>query len=407
VLHQRQFALFLAGRAASLLGSSMAPIAISFAILDHRGTATQVGEVLAAQSIPLVILLLAGGGAADRFGRRRVMVLADMARGAAQGVLAGWLLLGHPPLWAFMAAEAVIGAGQAVFGPASTGLVPQLVTDRDQLQQANSLRGMVTSLAGVAGPALAGVLVAAISPGWALAAGAGTYLLSAALLFRLRLPKRSGPATPSFVAQLREGWVEFRSRTWLWVIVLQYAIFHLVVFAPFMVLGVVVAKTSLGGAAVWGAVLAALSAGSVLGSLLVVRFQPRRPLVLATAVGILWAAPLLSLALAGPAWAVGLGTLGAGCGLGIFAALWDTTIQREVPERVLSSVSSFDYLGSLALIPVGYALAGPLSAVMGRGPLFLAGAVWVAVSTVAVLAVPEVRRLTSVPTVHKQEGELC
>ena len=396
VLRQRDFALFLSGRVTSLLGSSMAPIAISFAILDRHGTASEVGVVLAAQSIPLVALLLAGGGAADRWGRRRAMVVADVSRAGAQGALAAWIIVGNPPLVVFVAAVAVVGAGHALFGPASTGLVPQLVTDPEQLQQANSLRGLATSLASVAGPAVAGVIVAVINPGWAVASGAAAYLLSAVLLVQLHVPDtQAASARQSFVGQLRDGWTEFRSRTWLWIIVVQYAFFHLLIFAPFMVLGVVVAKESLGGAAAWGAILAALSAGSVLGSLLMVRFRPRRPLLLATSTGVLWGIPLLTLGLAGPAWSVGLGAFAAGCGLGIFSPLWDTTLQREVPGRVLSSVSSYDYLGSVGLIPLGYALAGPVSAITGTAPLFIGGAVWVAASTLAVLAVPSVRNLSS------------
>jgi MFS family permease len=169
---------FLTGRVMSLLGSSMAPLAIAFAILDHSGTATQVGEVLAAQSVPLVAFLVFGGSAADRWGRRRVMVIADLLRAVAQASLAAWVISGHPPLVAFAAAEAVIGVGQATFGPAVTGLVPELVADPSDLQAANSLRGLANSLATVAGPALAGIVVAAVNPGWAIAVDAATYLAS-------------------------------------------------------------------------------------------------------------------------------------------------------------------------------------------------------------------------------------
>lgn len=393
VLRHRAFALFLAGRVASLLGSSMAPLAIAFAILDHSGTATQVGDVLAAQSIPLVAFLLVGGGAADRWGRRRVMVVADVMRAAAQGALAAWVLLGRPPLWAFAASAAVIGIGQAIFGPATTGLVPELVTDPADLQIANSLRGLATSLATVAGPTLAGIVVATVNPGWAIAFDAATYVISAALLAALHLPPRRATDRTPFVAQLREGWGEFRSRTWLWVIVAQYAVFHLVVLAPFMVLGVVIAKTSLGGPAVWGAILAALSLGSVSGSLATLRFGARRPLLVATLSGFTWIAPTLLLGVSAPAWAVAAGAFSAGTGLGVFGPLWDTTLQHHIPERVLSRVSSYDYLGSVALLPVGYALAGPLAVALGAHTLLLAAAAWVGISTIAVLAVPSVRSL--------------
>jgi len=384
---------FLTGRVMSLLGSSMAPLAISFAILDHSGTATQVGEVLAAQSVPLVGFLVFGGSAADRWGRRRVMVLADVLRAAAQGSLAAWVIAGHPPLGAFAAAEAVIGVGQAMFGPAVTGLVPDLVADASDLQAANSLRGLANSLATVAGPALAGIVVAAINPGWAIAVDAATYLASAALLVSLRLPPRPPTPSASFAAQLREGWTEFWARTWLWVIVAQYALFHLIVLAPFMVLGVVIAKTSLGGPTAWGAILAALSLGSLAGSLVTLHVRPRRPLLVATITGLTWIAPTLMLGLTAPAWAIVAGAFSAGVGLGVFGPLWDTTLQHQIPERVLSRVSSYDYLGSVALLPVGYALAGPLAAILGGHAILLAAAAWAAISTLAVAAVPAVRNL--------------
>ncbi|EQD31375.1 major facilitator superfamily MFS_1, partial [mine drainage metagenome] len=152
------------------------------------GTATQLGEVLAAQSVPLVAFLLIGGGLADRWGRRMVMVVADLMRVAAQGSLGCWILLGHPPLWAFASAEAVVGLGTALFAPASTGLVPELVTNPDHLQQANSLRGLATSLATVVGPAAAGVIVAAANPGWAVVADSISYAVSAGSLLMLHLP---------------------------------------------------------------------------------------------------------------------------------------------------------------------------------------------------------------------------
>lgn len=395
VLRQRGLLVFLAGRVTSALGSSMAPLAISFAILDQSGTATQVGIVLAAQSVPLVAFLVFGGSAADRWGRRRVMVLADVLRAGAQGSLAAWVIIGHPPLWTFAAAEAVIGVGQALFGPAVTGLIPELVSDPSDLQAANSLRGLANSLATVAGPALGGIIVAAFTPGWAIAADAVTYLTSAALLFSLRLPPRPPTPSASLVAQLREGWAEFRARTWLWVIVAQYALFHLIVLAPFMVLGVVIAKTSLGGPTAWGAILAALSVGSFAGSFVTLHVRPRRPLLIATVSGLTWIAPTLLLGISASAWTVAVGAFVAGTGLGVFGPLWDTTLQHHIPERALSRVSAYDYLGSVALLPVGYAIAGPLSAILGAHTILDDAAAWAAISTLVVLTVPTVRNLTS------------
>ena len=392
VLAERDFRLFFTGYLTSFFGSQMVPVAVTFAVLNNGGTAADVGYVLAAETVPLVVFLLVGGVIADRLPRRAVMIGADLLRTASQGTLAGLLLTGRPALWEFMVLLAFTGAGQAFFSPAMTGLIPQVASPA-RLQQANALNGLAQSAGTVVGPATGGVLVATAGPGWAVAVDAATYLVSAYCLARVSVPLTGAAARSSFLADLRLGWREFRSRAWLVAVVISAALWHLLVLAPFMVLGAVVAKTDLGGAGAWGAILAAQGIGAVAGGLVMLRVRPGRPLVTAMVALFTDAAPVSLLAVRAPVAAVAAGAFVAGWGVATFSVLWDTTMQREIPPAVLSRVSAYDWFGSVAFLPIGYAITGPLA-----GLLTITGTLWLAagcsvVTTAFVLAVPSVWRL--------------
>ena len=396
LLAERDFRLFFTGYATSLVGAAMVPVALTFAVLQQGRSAEDVGYVLAAETVPLVILLLAGGVIADRLSRRAVMIGSDVARCASELLLAALLLTGSPALWVFMVLAGVIGAGQAFFNPALTGLLPSVVSPA-RLQQANALRGVAMSTAQIAGPAAAGLIVAAGGAGWAIAIDGATYAVSAVCLARLHLPAQAPPPRESFAAQLRTGWTEFRSRTWLWVIVVQFGLFNLLAYAPFMVLGAVIADRTLGGATAWGLILAAQGGGSIVGGLAVLRARPRRPLVVATLGTFTFAGPLALLALQAPSGAIAAAAAVSGVGLAVFGTLWDTALQQHVPAAVLSRVSAYDWLGSVALVPLGYALAGPLSSAIGITTTMWLAAGWTVAGSAVALAVPSVRHLRAAP----------
>jgi MFS family permease len=396
VLAERDFRLFFTGYATSLVGAAMVPVALTFAVLQQGRSAEDVGYVLAAETVPLVILLLAGGVIADRLSRRAVMIGSDVARCASELLLAALLLTGSPALWVFMVLAGVIGAGQAFFNPALTGLLPSVVSPA-RLQQANALRGVASSTAQIVGPAAAGLIVAAGGAGWAIAIDGATYAVSAVCLARLHLPAQAPPPRESFAAQLRTGWTEFRSRTWLWVIVVQFGLFGLLSYAPFVVLGAVIADRTLGGATAWGLILAAQGGGSIVGGLAVLRARPRRPLVVATLGTFTFAGPLALLALRAPAGAIAAAAAVSGVGLAVFGTLWDTALQQHVPAAVLSRVSAYDWLGSVALVPLGYALAGPLSSAIGVTTTMWLAVGWTVAGSAVALAVPSVRHLRAAP----------
>ena len=396
VLGERNFRLFFAGYITSVAGSAMVPVALTFAVLDQGDGTAAVGWVLGAETVPLVALLLLGGVIADRVPRRALMLGADLVRFASEALLAGLLLGGAAPLWSLMALAGVLGAGQAFFNPAMTGLMPEMVS-AERLQEANALRGVATSAGQVFGPGLAGIIVAAGGAGCAIAIDAATYAVSAACLFRLEIAPRPPAGQSSMLAQLAGGWQEFRARTWLWVIVAQFATLNALCIAPFMVLGAVTAHDRLGGAGPWGAILAAFGLGSVAGGLLSVRLRVRRPLVTATAGAALVAVPLALIALPAATVLVAAAAAVSGVGFSVFGTLWETTLQREVPLQALSRVSAYDWFGSVAFTPVGYLIAAPVGALLGTRTALLLSAAWAAGSCAVVLAVPAVRNLRPAP----------
>jgi len=389
-LRERNFRFFFIGQTASQIGSGMAPVAVVFAVLAH-GTATDVGYVLTAQTVPLVVLLLVGGVVGDRMSRRKLMLQSDSLRTAAECALGLWVLMGRPPLWGFMALGALMGMGQAFFSPALTGIVPQMLS-AEKLQQGNALNGISSSSGGIIGPAIAGVIVAVSNPGWAILIDGLTYLVSVVSLAFVRIDWTATPNADSFVTLLRSGWREFWSRTWLWAIVVEFSFVN-ALFASFLVLGPVVAKESLGGAASWGAILAAEGAGAVLGGIVMLRLHPRRPLLVATLSTLFFPLPLFFIAGRSPVVVIAISAFFAGAFVTVFGVQWSTTLQREIPSDVLSRVSAYDWFGSLALMPIAMAVVGPLSGVIGITATLVGSGLIMILLILAVLTVPSVVRL--------------
>ncbi|WP_441249591.1 MFS transporter [Kitasatospora sp. McL0602] len=392
VLGERDFRWFFIGYATSLFGSSMAPVAVAFAVLDSGGSGTELGWVMAGRILPIVLVLLAGGVVADRLGSRRVMLTADLLRCAVQAVFAAVLMAGHPSVWAMAVLVTVWGVGEGFFLPALSGLVPDLVRRQSGLSDANTLLGLARSVTTVAGPAAAGIITATQGPGTVLVVDAASYAVCAVALARLSAPARTAVEEPeSPLADLRRGWSEFRSRTWLWTTTVQMGLFNLLVWAPFLVLGPLIAHQQLGGARVWGLVMAAYGAGAVLGGLAMLGRRPRRPLAVATVATLGWALPSAALAAHAPVAGTALAALLAGVGAAVCETLYATTTQHHVPPDVRARVSSFGALGAFVLGPVGLAAAGPIAARTGTSSVLAFGALWQLAAGAVVLAVPAVR----------------
>jgi predicted MFS family arabinose efflux permease len=389
-LGEPRFKLLFAGRAISDLGDKLVPVALAFAVLGLDSSASALGLVFAARMVPMLVLVLVGGVWADRLRRNVVMLTADGVRACTQATAGFLLITGRAEIWHLMVLMAVYGAAQAFFDPASTGLVPQTVSS-DLLQRANGMLQLSRSTANVVGPALGGVLVATVGAGWAFVADSATFIASAAFLALLRIERETREVRARFTADLVEGWREFTSRTWVWVSVAHFALFHLFVLAPFWVLTPIVADEELGGASAYATILAAMGVGSILGGLLALRVEPRRPLAVAFA-GILLEVPLyLALAGAAPVAVIAAFALVGSAAINFASTLWLTVLQTNIPERALSRVSSYDWLGSLVFLPAGYVLAGPAAEAFGVAETLVFAAGWSLASTLVVLSLEAIR----------------
>jgi MFS family permease len=383
------------GSATSALGDAVVQIALIFAILHIGGTASDIGTVLAVQTVARVAFLLAGGVWADRLRRQYVMLAADGVRGAVQAVLAALLLSGHAHLWELAAGGALYGAAASFFNPASTALVPETVP-AEELQQANSLLGLPASFFSVAGPAVGGAGIAVFGPGWLFAADAASFLVSLACLALLRVPSRPVPAARSFLADLAEGWHELAIRPWYWVNLLAHACGNFAVPALF-VLGPVIAARSLGGAPAWGALSASWGAGAVAGGIVGLRVEPRRPLVatdlLMAGIGL----PLLALAFSRSVALIAAAEAVFGFTMIVGNSVWFTAMQVLIPDNVRARVGAYDWFVSLVIMPVGWLVVGPLSSSTGFTATLVAAAALGAIPCVLVALVPRVRGVHRTP----------
>jgi len=387
-LRERDYRLLFAATTTTTLGDAVANIALAFAVLAISRSATDLGLVLAARQVTNAAVLLAGGVLSDRLPRSRVLVGASLVQGLAQAATAALVLSGDATVALLVLLQALYGLGNGLVIPAEIGLVPQAVS-AERLQQANALQGLSRNAVFVLGPAIGGLVVVLGSPGTALALDAASFVACAALLARIRIPAVERGSRSGFVRELREGWREFVSRTWLWSTVALFGIGN-VFFMFRAVLGPVVAEEHLGGAGAWATIVAAGGVGSVAGGLVALRLRPSRPLAVSCATPLPWVLHYVALAVHAPVWVVSAAAFAGGVGLAVHLALWFTVFQREVPAEAQSRVSSYDALGSFVLNPVGAAIAGPLAGALGvSGALWLAAAAIVVVNT-AVLLVPSV-----------------
>jgi MFS family permease len=393
-LRERRFRLLWFGQTTSTLGDGLVPVALSFAVIGTLdGSATDLGIVLAAHMLPLVAFVLVGGVWADRLPRQFVMLASDVVRGVVQAIAAVLLLTGGAELWHLVVLVAIYGTAEAFFQPAATGLVPATVSAA-RLQQANALIGLSRSTSFIVGPAIAGVIAATTNPGVVFVVDAATFGVSAVCLALLRPPQAvRDAARESFLSDLRGGWRELVAHRWLWVIVVWASTYLGLVVAPFMTLGPVIAKESLGGASAWGLIVAGSGTGSLAGFLLALRWKPGRPMLVCSLLVVLVTPSIALLALRVPAPLIALTQVVGGTGMGFFTAVWQTTLQQHVREEALSRVSAWDWMGSFVFLPLGLVLAGPVSEAIGISTTLWISVAWALISTGIVLLVPEVRNL--------------
>jgi MFS family permease len=398
VLREPNYRRLFLGRTTSLVGDGIAPVAIAFAVLDLTGSATDLGLVLAAHSLPMISLLLIGGVVGDRVSPRLSMLGADLVRTVSVGLAALLLITGAAEIWQLALLYAIEGAATAFFNPASNAIVPQIVPGR-RLQEGNALLNLSRHGGKVAGPALAGILLALGSPGLALAVNAATFAVSAAFLAGLRAPGVRPPdQEAAFLAELRHGWREFSSRSWLVAVVLVAAVSNAFFFPAFMVLGPTIADESLGGSSSWALIAALWGVGGLIGGALTLYIRPRHPLLVGeVSILLFFALPVVLLAIPAQTVVIAAGAMVAGVSVGLAEVLYETVAAQHIPQEALSRVTAYDWFGSLALEPLGLALIGPLAAGIGTSATLWAAAGMMVACQAAVLLVPSVRRLEARP----------
>ena len=391
-LRNKNFAWYYASRFSDTLGMMMAGIALTFAVLEITDSATALGQVLAARTIPLVVFLLVGGVIADRVPRTLLLQGSNLSAAATQGLLAGLFITGHAELWMVIVLSAVNGTVDAVSFPAQSSMVPQLV-ERGHLQSANALLSLSRGGLTVIAPSVAALLVVTVGPGWALAVNAAMWLLSAALLTPVEVPppapKKEGSST---LQDLREGWSLFIGTTWLWVVVLAFSALNMIHIGAWYTLGPVVAKDTIGEQG-WGLVLSAESAGLLAMTVVLLRVRLRRPLYVGMLGCALMSLPLVVLGVEPRLVVLILVSFVAGAGIEVFSIGWNVAMQENIEDRMLSRAYSYDALGSFIAMPVGQLLYGPLGDAFGYRDVLIWSGIAYALIAVLTLTSRSVRNL--------------
>ncbi|MGJ6965038.1 MFS transporter [Streptosporangium sp. G11] len=389
----RSFLLFFTARSVSMLGAAMVPFATAVGVGGLGYGPTGVGLALAAWMAPFAVLILFGGVFADRFTPRRMMIGADTVRVLSQGTGAALFVFGRPDLWQILVISAINGVAAAMYQPGVSSTVPRVARD---VQKANATLRVSESIMLLAGPGVAGAIVGFSGVGVVFAIDAVGFAVSAVCLLLLRLPVVAGPvAEQSMWRNLRGGWQEFRSRTWMWSVILVWAVFGVTLFGPMIPLGSVLISERLGETA-YGLVMSASGAGTIVGGLVAMRVRPGRPLM-AGAIGLFgFALEPLSIAVASPPAVLMAAHVIGGAGWAFWSVMWATSIQTQVPAEALNRVTAYEVAGSTLFVPVGQVLAGPVAGVVGAPQLLTVSTIVAVAGCASLLLVPAVRGLRRV-----------
>jgi MFS family permease len=393
VLQIRDFRILLIDRVLAPASVAFSMVGVSFAVLDKtHGSTASLSYVLAAQIAPSLIFAFVGGVIADRIAPQLVIIAGNVLMAIGEGTFGLLVLAGHPRLWQMIMLECLTGTGMAVFYPASSALLPRVVTG-DLLQEASAVSRLAMNGALMSGAVLAGFVVAAIGPGWALVICGAGLLGTVPLLLTLRVRTGERSSQPGLYRELAEGWSEIRSRTWVWVVIAQFAVVLMAWYGGFGVLGPVVARAHLGGPAAWGTITGAESLGLIAGGLVALRFSPRRPMLFIVAAGGSIAITPLALGMLWPVPLICCAAFVLGIGLEIMMVLWTVALARNIPPDKLARVSSYDAVGSVMAMPVGAVLAGPIAAWAGVRPTEYGAAALILVASALALLSRDIRTL--------------
>lgn len=390
--HYASFRHLFFARLLTVLGNGIAPIALAFAVLDMGGSAADLGIVVAARSIFNVVFLLIGGVVADRYTRSKVLLWSCVIAGVSQAVVAALVLDGSATIAGLAILGALNGAAAGIALPASSALLPQTVPEQ-MLRQANAYIQSGVYAGTILGASLGGLLISTVGPGWGLAIDGLGFMLAAPLYLAIRpISIAKAMSQSNLFRELRDGWDEFISRSWVWSIVAQFAIVNTAFTGVMMILGPVVADESFGRAA-WGAMVACQSVGLMMGSFLALRWRPRRDLLIGVLCIAASALPLVCLAAAVSTPSLMFAFFLAGVSFGQFGVIWSHSLQLHVPAEKLARVYAYDAVGSFIAIPIGELAAGPLAQSFGNEQVLFACSIAVLVATGVASLTPSIRQL--------------
>ena len=388
-----EYRRLFASRMISNVGNGVGVIAVAFGVLAlPDGSPTGLSIVLAAQAVPLVLVLPIGGVIADRIGRPRMVAITDMVLAGVIAVIGLLFITGTATIALLAALNVIVGTLNGLWYPAYPGLATDVVPD-EHLQSANAYMSVAGNGGYIVGTAIGGTLVALVGPGWAILLDGSTFLIAGVLVFTLRRFSRPFDSGESPVRDLIDGWKVFISYRWIVAVVAAFSVIVMVMRGAEEVLGPVLANEMYGGPTGWSAVLAAMAVGLLFGALAASRMRIERPIAFGMILCLALPAWLLTLALAAPLPVVMGGAFLWGFAIEVFQVLWFTALQRNVPSESLSRVSSYDAFGSLIFGPIGLAAAGPLLTVMPIAEAFALAALIAALCVGAALLVPSIWRL--------------
>ena len=389
------FSMLVTARLISNVGNGLSPIALAYGVLSLPGAdGSDLSIVMGARYLPLIVFMLFGGVFADRFQRNRIVGGSDIIGSALVAVSAISLIAGFSSILLLAIMGALFGFLNALWWPAMSGVLPEILP-KEKLQEGNAIIGLMSNIGVVFGTLLGGVIVTLTSPGWALLIDGATFFIAGLIVWNLKLDAKSRIESPGILDDLRVGWREFISRSWLVTMVIAFAFINMAFDSMITILGPLNFSDPETGPRDWSYNLAGLTIGMMIGGIIVLKFKFKHPLfvsMILVAISGVWDFALafdLSLAIS-----IAAGVF-SGIAVEIFLVTWSTSMQTHIPEESFSRVNAYDSLGSYGFAPLGIIIAGPLAEAFSvNSILFATGAITLLASVVA-LSVKSVRTLSN------------
>jgi MFS family permease len=389
------FSMLAAARFISNVGNGMSPIALAYGVLSIPGAdGSDLSLVMAARYFPLVAFMLFGGVFADRFQRNRIVGGVDVIGSFVVGISAISFLGGFPHVGILIAMGALFGILNALWWPAMSGVLPEILP-KEKLQEGNAVVGLMSNIGYITGTLLGGALVAAFNPGWALLVDAVSFLIAGLILWNLDLPNKSRIESPGIIHDLKVGWREFISHSWVVTMVATFAFINMSFESMLQILGPLNFSDPETGPRYWSLNLAGMTTGMMIGGFIVLKMKFKRPLFISMiliAISVIWD---FSLAFQLPLFICIISAIFSGLTIEFFMVTWQTSLQTHIPEESYSRVNAYDALGSYGIAPIGVVIAGPLANHFGVSTILIATGTLTLIAACASLTVKSVRNLSN------------